>query len=113
MHVVGTAQTLDGGDGVAFMHDGERLRQELMRRPSAITVQAPHWPWSQPFLVPVRCRCSRNASSSVVRVSTATSRRRPLTLKKTFATASVRTGVCDNTAGACAFDSRGAAPMAA
>jgi hypothetical protein len=40
-----------------------------MRRPSTITVQAPHWPWSQPFLVPVRCRCSRSASSSVVRVS--------------------------------------------
>jgi hypothetical protein len=45
------------------------VRQELMRWPSTITVQAPHWPWSQPFLVPVRCRCSRSASSSVVRVS--------------------------------------------
>ena len=30
------------------------VRQELMRRPSTSTVQAPHWPWSQPFLVPVR-----------------------------------------------------------
>ena len=29
-----------------------RVRQELIRRPSTITVQAPHWPWSQPFLVP-------------------------------------------------------------
>ena len=29
-------------------------RQELIRRPFTITVQAPHWPWSQPFLVPVR-----------------------------------------------------------
>ncbi len=46
-----------------------RDRQELIRRPSAITVQAPHWPWSQPFLVPVRWRCSRRASSRVVRVS--------------------------------------------
>ena len=41
------------------------VRQELIRRPSTITVHAPHWPWSQPFLVPVRCRCSRSASSSV------------------------------------------------
>ena len=23
-----------------------------MRRPSTSTVQAPHWPWSQPFFVP-------------------------------------------------------------
>ena len=30
-------------------------RQELIRRPSTRTVQAPHWPRSQPFLVPVRC----------------------------------------------------------
>ena len=29
-------------------------RQELIRRPSTMTVQAPHWPRSQPFLVPVR-----------------------------------------------------------
>ncbi len=27
-----------------------RVRQELTRRPSSRTVQAPHWPWSQPFL---------------------------------------------------------------
>ena len=46
-----------------------RVRQALMRRPFSRTVQAPHWPWSQPFLVPVRCRCSRSASSSVVRLS--------------------------------------------
>jgi hypothetical protein len=29
------------------------MRQQLMRTPSERTVQAPHWPWSQPFLVPV------------------------------------------------------------
>jgi len=28
-------------------------RHELIRRPSTRTVQAPHWPRSQPFLVPV------------------------------------------------------------
>ena len=42
-------------------------RQLLTRLPSASTVQAPHWPWSQPFLVPVSPRCSRSASSTVVR----------------------------------------------
>ena len=31
-----------------------RLRQEFTRRPLTWTVQAPHWPWSQPFFVPVR-----------------------------------------------------------
>ena len=45
------------------------VRHELMRRPLTSTVQAPHCPWSQPFLVPVRWRCSRSASSKVVRVS--------------------------------------------
>jgi len=42
------------------------VRHELIRRPSTRTVQAPHWPWSQPFLVPVRPRWMRSASSSVV-----------------------------------------------
>ena len=46
------------------------VRQELIRRPSTSTVQAPHWPWSQPFLVPVRSRWSRNASSKVVHGAT-------------------------------------------
>ena len=29
----------------------------MIRLPSTRTVQAPHWPWSLPFLVPVRSRC--------------------------------------------------------
>src|SRR5712672_1335164 len=49
-------------------------RHELMRRPSTSTVQAPHWPWAQPFLVPVRSRCWRNASSRVVHGATASLR---------------------------------------
>ncbi len=54
-------------------------RQELMRRPSSRTVQAPHWPRSQPFLVPVRSRRSRSRSSRVTRgSSSSTVRRRPL-----------------------------------
>ncbi|CAM5459933.1 hypothetical protein SCALM49S_04634 [Streptomyces californicus] len=44
-----------------------RVRQETARRWSTRTVQAPHCPWSQPFLVPVRSRRSRRASSRVVR----------------------------------------------
>src|SRR5689334_5705857 len=42
------------------------VRQELILLPSTNTVHAPHWPWSQPFLVPVRSRWSRSASRSVV-----------------------------------------------
>src|SRR6185369_15853205 len=49
-----------------------RTRHELTRRPSSSTVQAPHWLWSQPFLVPVRSSPSRSRSSSVVRLSTRT-----------------------------------------
>ena len=55
------------------------VRQASTRSPSTCTVQAPHWPWSQPFLVPVRPRCSRRASSSVTRGSTASSCAVPLT----------------------------------
>src|SRR4051812_13831891 len=45
-------------------------RHELARTPSIRTVHAPHWPWSQPFLEPVRPMCSRSRSSTVTRVST-------------------------------------------
>src|SRR5579864_3546881 len=44
-------------------------RQLFTRRPSSKIVQAPHCPWSQPFLGPVSPRRSRSASRSVVRVS--------------------------------------------
>ena len=46
-----------------------RVRHARVRRPSTSTVQAPHWPWSQPFLDPVSPMWSRRASSSVVRTS--------------------------------------------
>src|SRR5882757_9439182 len=45
-------------------------RQLLARRPSTRTVQAPHWPWSQPFLAPMRSRSSRSTSRSTERWST-------------------------------------------
>lgn len=48
-------------------------------RPSSSTVQAPHWPWSQPFLVPMRSSRSRRASSRVVRLSTVRECVSPLT----------------------------------
>ena len=48
-------------------------------------MQAPHWPWSQPFFVPVSCMCSRKASSSVVRVSSSRVRAEPFTFRATFA----------------------------
>src|SRR5580704_2673462 len=69
------------------------VKHELMRCPFTNTVQAPHWPWSQPFLLPVRCRCSRKASSSVVRVSSSNSQALPFTSKATF----------DKTAGSASF----------
>ena len=45
------------------------FRQLLMRWPSTSTVQAPHWPWSQPFLMPVRSARSRSRSSKVTQGS--------------------------------------------
>ena len=60
-----------------------RERHELMRRPFTCTVQAPHWPWSQPFLVPVRWIDSRRQSRSVVRGSSDRSYERPLTCSET------------------------------
>ena len=83
-----------------------RLRQELIRRPLTMMVQAPHWPWSHPFFVPVRCRCSLRASSSVVRGSSSNSRRAPLTSKPTF-----ETGMSGAEAGSAA--TAGAQPSAA
>src|SRR5260221_7590475 len=60
-------------------------RHELIRRPSTRTVQAPHWPRSQPFLVPVRSRRSRRRSRSVTRgSSSSTSRRTPFTVMERF-----------------------------
>ena len=44
------------------------------------TVQAPHWPWSHPFFVPVRPSRSRSRSSSDIRLSTVTARGSPLTV---------------------------------
>src|SRR5260370_28475486 len=55
-----------------------RLRQEFTRLPFTCTVHAPHCPWSQPFLVPVRATVSRRQSSSVVRGSTRSWRSLPL-----------------------------------
>ena len=41
-------------------------------------MQAPHWPWSQPFLVPIRSSPSRSRSSNVVQGSIARVRVSPL-----------------------------------
>src|SRR5262249_28483831 len=46
-----------------------RLRHESTRLPFTCTVHAPHWPWSQPFFVPVSTTVSRMQSSNVVRGS--------------------------------------------
>src|SRR3984885_5426108 len=69
-----------------------RVRQLLMRRPLTKTVQAPHWPWSQPFLVPVSFRSSRRRSRSEVRESTLSCFSSPLTVTETGITLA-----CDST----------------
>src|SRR6267154_3643165 len=60
------------------------VRHDNTRRPSISTVQAPHWPWSQPFLLPVSPTCSRNASNTVVRASILRDLLSPLTLSVTL-----------------------------
>jgi len=70
------------------------VKQELTRRPSTKTVQAPHWPWSQPFFVPVRLRRSRRASSKVVQGAMLNVRFSPLTLSVTVIAAAAETFSC-------------------
>src|SRR4029079_7077793 len=59
------------------------VRHETMRCPPTRIVHAPHAPWSQPFLVPVRFARSRSMSSSDVRLSTVMSRASPLLRTRT------------------------------
>ena len=59
------------------------VRQALMRLPSTSTVQAPHWPRSQPFFEPVSPTTSRSASSSVTRGSSASRWSMPLMRRTT------------------------------
>ena len=54
------------------------------------TVHAPHWPWSQPFFVPVRPRCSRSRSSSDVRVSSSSDCCSPFTRRVTEASSATQ-----------------------
>src|ERR1700761_9786997 len=48
------------------------VRQERMAWPAPITVQAPHRPMPQPYLVPCRLRVSRRTHRSGVSGSTST-----------------------------------------
>src|SRR5438132_14113476 len=59
------------------------VKHERTRRPSTSTVQAPHWPWSQPFLVPVSPSRSRSASSSETLGSTSSAWSVPLMVSRT------------------------------
>lgn len=69
------------------------VRQASTLRPSTHTVQAPQVPWSQPFLEPVRSRCSRSASSRLTRGSSATTRPFPFTERFTLAASGPRVTV--------------------
>ena len=55
-------------------------RQENSALPLICTVQAPHWPTPQPYLVPVIFRCSRSTHSSGVSGCAVTVWRLPLTV---------------------------------
>ena len=69
VQVFAVAKPFDRRDRLRLAPRRPAMRQELTRRPSTSTVHAPHWPWSHPFLVPVRSAISRRASSSVTRGS--------------------------------------------
>ena len=69
-------------------------RHAFTRLPSISTVQAPHWPRPQPFFEPVRCRCSRRASSSVVRGSSVSRCSVPLTRSTTSSGAGAASAPC-------------------
>src|SRR6478672_7944025 len=66
VEIVALRHAVDGGDFIRHA-SAASVRQLLMRCSLMMTVLEPHCPWSQPFFVPVNARCSRNASSNVVR----------------------------------------------
>src|SRR5690606_9551116 len=53
-------------------------RQARAGAPSTCTVQAPHWPAPQPYLVPTRSRLSRSTHNKGVSLATSTVRSWPL-----------------------------------
>src|SRR5439155_26655902 len=61
------------------------ITQERIALPSMCTVQPPHCPRPQPYLVPVRPTCSRIAHSRGVLESTLTSSDLPLIVKRAMA----------------------------
>src|SRR5436309_5962699 len=71
-------------------HCAAKVRHDSTRFPSTSTVHAPHAPWSQPFLVPVRSRRSRSASSNVVRLSSRNGCAPPLTRSVTSTSVAAR-----------------------
>ena len=75
-------------------------RHDFTRLPSIRTVQAPHWPRPQPFFEPVRCKCSRNASRSVVRGSSVSRCSVPLTRSTTLRGAGAALVPCAAASGA-------------
>src|SRR5215813_2001378 len=60
---------------------GANIRHARTATPSNRTVQAPQTPCSQPACAPLRPRCSRRQSSSVVRGSTSSACSVPLTVR--------------------------------
>src|ERR1700730_785814 len=63
-----------------------RVTQDRWALPSTKTVQAPHWPSPQPYLVPIRSRFSRNTVRRLIWGSASTVRGRPLIARLIVAT---------------------------
>ena len=80
---------------------------DTTRRPLIRTVQAPHWPWSHPFFVPVRPMCSRSASSTAVRASMVRGLSAPLIRRVTFTGNDASFTVGESTAAPAAMDASG------
>ena len=65
------------------------VTQARNARPSISTVQLPHWPSPQPYLVPDSIKCSRSTSSRLVSSGTSPDQGRPLTVSVSFAMGSM------------------------
>ena len=73
-------QAFDGDHGLAHRDREASGTTARAGRPTS-TVQAPHWPWSQPFLTPVKPSASRRVSSRVARGSRSSVWVWPLTVR--------------------------------
>ena len=63
--LISGGQPFDGRD-LLLNHCSDSVMQDRCAFPSIKTVQAPHCPSPQPYLLPVKSSCSRNTFSKLV-----------------------------------------------